>query len=70
MKPNTDKFIRSAMYGLPMHASTSPGHKFHVISGPQYLDFDEEQVDEWMNKWTYYEKKTIQQGSRKQLLKN
>lgn len=26
---NVDKFKRTSIYGLPMHASASPGHKFH-----------------------------------------
>lgn len=29
MKPNKDKFSRAAIYGLSMHASTLPGHKFN-----------------------------------------
>lgn len=32
MKSNMDKFHRAAIYGLPMHASPLPGHKFHSIS--------------------------------------
>lgn len=29
MKPNVDKFNRTAaIYGLPIHASALPGHKF------------------------------------------
>lgn len=29
MKPNTDKFNRTVIYGLPTHASVLPGHTFH-----------------------------------------
>ena len=31
MKPNMDKFNRTTMYGLPMHVSALPGHKFHFL---------------------------------------
>ena len=31
MKPNMDKFNRTAKYGLPIHVSALPGHKFHFL---------------------------------------
>ena len=28
MKPNMEKFNRATLFGLPMHASALPGHKY------------------------------------------
>ena len=40
MKPNMDKFNRTAVYGLPMCASVLPGHKFNFLFSLKILTRD------------------------------